>query len=125
MQVLAIPLMAPPNYVFAPVWTMIYIVMAVAAWRVWRSTGLNSIEMAAFAIQLALNFGWSIIFFGLHQIRAALIEIIALDVAVLATIILFLRRDRWAGMLLMPYLAWILFASKLTHILGAQLAIKD
>jgi len=89
--------------------------MAMAAWRVWRKTGLKSAEMAVFALQLALNFAWSAIFFGLHQIGAALIEIMALDMLVLATIVLFLRRDRWAGVLLLPYLAWLLFASALTH----------
>jgi tryptophan-rich sensory protein len=109
------PAIAPPNSVFAPVWTTLYVVMAVSAWRVWRKTGLKSVEMAAFALQLALNFAWSAIFFGLHQIGAALIEIMVLDVMVLTTILLFLRRDMWAGVLLLPYLAWLLFATVLTH----------
>jgi tryptophan-rich sensory protein len=108
------PAIAPPNYVFAPVWTTLYLIMAVAAWRVWRKTGLKSVEMAAFALQLALNFAWSAIFFALHQISAALIEILVLDLAVAATIILFFRRDRWAGVMLLPYLGWIIFASILT-----------
>jgi benzodiazapine receptor len=108
------PPIAPPNYVFAPVWTALYILMAVAAWRVWRKTGLKSVEMAAFAAQLALNFAWSAIFFGLHRIGAALIEIMALDLAVFITLILFVRRDVWAGLMLAPYLAWIGFASVLT-----------
>jgi translocator protein len=109
------PVIAPPNAVFAPVWTTLYVLMAVAAWRVWRKTGLKSAEMAVFALQLALNFAWSAIFFGLHRIGAALIEIIALDMLVLATIVLFLRRDKWAGVLLLPYLAWLLFATALTR----------
>jgi benzodiazapine receptor len=109
------PAIAPPNYVFAPVWTTLYILMAVAAWRAWRKTGLKSVEMAAFALQLALNFAWSAIFFSLHQIGAALIEITALDLIVVATIFLFVRRDIWAGVLLLPYLVWLLFASVLTH----------
>ena len=108
------PAIAPPNWVFAPVWTTLYIMMAVAAWRVWRKTGLKSVEMAAFALQLALNFAWSAIFFALHRISAALVEILALDLAVAATIILFFRRDRWAGVMLLPYLGWIIFASILT-----------
>ena len=108
------PAIAPPNWVFAPVWTTLYIVMAVAAWRVWRKTGLKSVEMKVFGTQLALNFAWSAIFFALHQIGAALIEILALDIAVAATIILFLRRDLWAGLMLLPYLGWIGFASLLT-----------
>jgi benzodiazapine receptor len=109
------PAIAPPNWVFAPVWTMLYILMGIAAWRVWKITTLKSAEMAAFGFQLALNFAWSAIFFGLHRIGAALIEIAALDLAVLATIFLFVRRDRLAGLLLLPYLAWTLFASLLTH----------
>jgi benzodiazapine receptor len=109
------PAIAPPNWLFAPVWTALYILMAVAAWRVWRQTGLRSTEMRFYAVQLALNFAWSAIFFGLHRIGAALIEITVLDLAVLATTILFFRRDRLAGLLLAPYLAWLLFATALTQ----------
>ena len=112
------PVMAPPNWIFAPVWTTLYVLMAVAAWRVWKKTGLRSLEMAAFAVQLALNLGWSIVFFGLHQIGAALIEIAILDLAILATLILFYRRDRLAGLLFAPYLAWTLFATLLTQTFG-------
>ena len=109
------PAIAPPNWVFAPVWATLYVLMGAAAWRVWKITGLKSLEMAAFAVQLALNFAWSAIFFALHRIGAALIEIAGLDLAILATIFLFVRRDRLAGLLLLPYLAWTLFASLLTH----------
>ena len=109
------PSIAPPNYVFAPVWTTLYILMAIAAWRVWRKTGTRSIEMAAFALQLALNFGWSLVFFALHSIGGALVEVVALDLAILATTILFFRRDWIAGILFLPYLGWSLFATLLTH----------
>jgi len=109
------PAFTPPNWVFAPVWTALYIMMAFAAWRVWRKTGLRSVEMAAFAVQLVLNLGWSVVFFGLHQIGAALIEIVALDVAIL---VLFFHRDRMAGLLMLPYLAWTLFATLLTQTFG-------
>ena len=109
------PAMAPPNWVFAPVWTTLYVLMAVAAWRVWKSTGLKSPEMMAFAVQLALNFAWSAIFFALHRIAAALIEIAILDLAILATIILFFRRDRLAGLLFLPILACTGFATVLNH----------
>ena len=109
------PAIAPPNWVFAPVWTTLYVLMAVAAWLVWKRAGLRSVEMAAFAGQLALNFAWSAIFFGLHQIGAALILIAALDLAILITAILFFRRDPLAGLLFVPYLAWVLFATALTH----------
>jgi benzodiazapine receptor len=109
------PAIAPPNWVFAPVWTMLYILMAYAAWRVWRTTGLRSTEMLAFGVQLALNLAWSAIFFGLHQISAALGEIILLDLAILYTMLLFWRRDRAAGAVMLPYLAWSMFATVLTH----------
>ena len=109
------PAIAPPNYVFGPVWTTLYILMAFAAWRVWKKTGTKSPEMMAFAAQLVLNFAWSVVFFALHSIGAALAEIIALDLAILATTILFARRDIIAGLLMLPYLGWTLFATVLTH----------
>lgn len=108
------PAIAPPNWVFAPVWTTLYIMMAFAAWRVWRRTGVKSVEMAAFGVQLGLNLAWSAIFFGLHNIGAALIEILVLDAAILACAILFFRRDLVAGLLMLPYLGWTLFATVLT-----------
>jgi benzodiazapine receptor len=112
---LARPAIAPPNWVFAPVWTVLYILMAYAAWRVWRTTGLKSIEMLAFGVQLVLNLAWIAIFFGLHQISAALGEIVLLDLAILYTLLLFWRRDGVAGAVLLPYLAWSGFATLLTH----------
>lgn len=108
------PAITPPNWVFAPVWSTLYIMMAVAAWRVWRITGLKSMEMLAWGLQLALNFAWSAIFFSLHRIDAAFVEIVLLDLAILATLLLFWRRDRIAGMLLLPILAWTAFATLLT-----------
>jgi tryptophan-rich sensory protein len=109
------PRFAPPNWLLAPIWTTLYIVMAFAAWLVWKKTGLKSPEMVVFALQLALNLAWTILFFGLHRIGAALIEIAVLDMAVLAALLLFLRRDRLAGLILLPYLAWTGFASVLTQ----------
>ena len=109
------PSIAPPNWVFAPLWTALYIVMAIAAWRVWKVTGLRSSAMAAFALQLALNFAWSAIFFGLHDFAGALAEIVVLDIAILTTVILFFRHDWLAGLLMLPYLAWVLFATFLTY----------
>jgi benzodiazapine receptor len=108
------PSITPPNGVFAPVWTTLYVLMAAAAWRVWRITGLKSVEMLAWGVQLALNFAWSAIFFSLHRIGAAFVEIVLLDLAILYTLLLFWRRDRIAGMLLLPYLAWTCFATLLT-----------
>jgi tryptophan-rich sensory protein len=109
------PAIAPPNWVFAPVWTTLYVLMAVAAWRVWRKTGLKDPAFYAFWAQLFLNFCWSGIFFGLHQIFFALAEIIVLDAIILATLLLFWHRDRLAGLLMAPYLAWTCFATLLTY----------
>jgi tryptophan-rich sensory protein len=71
--------------------------------------------MAAFAIQLALNFAWSAIFFGVHDITGALAEIVVLDLSLVTTVILFFRHDWLAGLLMLPYLAWALFATLLTY----------
>ena len=109
------PSFAPPNWVFAPVWTILYVIMAVAAWRVWRIAGTRSPEMGLYAVQLIFNFAWSAIFFAAHQIGLALIEISVLALLILATTILFWRRDRLAGWLFLPYLAWTLFAAFLNH----------
>lgn len=108
------PGITPPNWVFAPVWSTLYVMMAFAAWRVWRITGLKSIEIQAWGLQLALNLAWSAIFFGLHRIGAALVEILLLDLAILYTLLLFWRRDSIAGALMLPYLAWTSFATLLT-----------
>lgn len=109
------PAIAPPNWVFAPVWTTLYVLMAVAAWRVWRIAGTRSKEMLAYGVQLALNFAWSAIFFAAHQIGLAMIEVIVLLLAILVTTGLFFRRDLLAGLLLLPYLGWSSFAAFLTH----------
>ncbi|MES2292867.1 MAG: TspO/MBR family protein [Pseudomonadota bacterium] len=109
------PSFAPPNWLFAPVWTTLYVVMAVAAWRVWRIAGTKSPEMAAYVLQLIFNFAWSAIFFAAHQIGLALVEIGLLLALILATTILFWRRDRLAGLLFLPYLAWTVFAAFLNH----------
>jgi tryptophan-rich sensory protein len=109
------PSFAPPNWVFAPVWTTLYVLMAVAAWRAWRVSGLKSPALIAYAIQLVLNLGWSAVFFGLHQIGLALIEIALLGLAILVTTILFAKADRLAAILMLPYLAWTGFAAVLNY----------
>jgi benzodiazapine receptor len=109
------PSFAPPNWLFAPVWTTLYVLMAIAAWRVWRIAGTKSPEMAAYVLQLIFNFAWSAIFFAAHQIGLAFIEICILLALILATALLFGRRDRLAGWLFVPYLAWTAFAAALNH----------
>jgi len=110
---LAKPSFNPPNWVFAPVWTTLYVLMAIAGWRVWRITDFGATPMLYWVMQLALNFAWSFIFFGAHQIFAALIEIAMLWIAVLVTTIAFFRVDRIAGALFVPYLLWVSFAAAL------------
>jgi len=109
------PSFNPPNWVFAPVWTTLFFMMAIAAWRVWRRDGLRKARRALtlFGVQLALNLAWSILFFGLRWIGAALLEICVLLLAILATMAVFWRRDRLAGMLFVPYAGWVAFAAVL------------
>ncbi|MEE3502169.1 TspO/MBR family protein [Acidiphilium acidophilum] len=111
------PPLTPPNGVFGPVWTILYIGMAVAAWRVWRCGDVLGDHRRALTLwgwQLAVNALWAPLFFGLHRPAIAIGVIIVLDGLVAATILAFRRIDRIAGLLLMPYLAWSLFASYLT-----------
>ena len=109
------PSFNPPNWIFAPVWTSLYAMMAVAAWRVWRAGGLEQAagSLTLFGVQLLLNFLWSMIFFGVHRIGYALAEIIVFLAAVIATMCAFWRHDRLAGWLFVPYAAWVSFATLL------------
>lgn len=106
----------PPAWVFGPVWTLLYIMMGVAAFLVWRQgmavEGVR-LALAVFVIQLALNGLWSILFFGLQAPGWALVEIILLWLAIVATLVLFWRMVPAAGLLLFPYLAWVSFATVL------------
>lgn len=106
------PAIAPPNWLFGPVWTLLYALMAVAAWRIAlseASTG-RTIALGMFIVQLALNLAWSWIFFRLHAIGAALAEIVVLWAAIGVTTILFSRITATAGWLMAPYWAWVSFA---------------
>lgn len=107
---------APPPSVFGPVWTVLYIAMGVAAWRVWRPQGWQGARgpLTLFLVQLALNALWTWLFFAWRQGTWALVEIVALWMLVAATAWLFWRRDRIAGALMLPYLAWVGFAAALT-----------
>ncbi len=111
------PSWTPPGRVFAPVWTVLYIMMGVASWRVWRTGGgLNSKARSAltvFLVQLALNFMWSFAFFAAKSTLLGLITIATLWLAVALTISVFRPIDRLAAWLLAPYLAWVSFAAAL------------
>lgn len=111
---------SPPNWVFGPVWTFLYTAMAVAAWLVWRRGGPASRPaLVAYGMQLFLNLLWTPTFFGLYPVIGtaalwlAFAVILALIVAVTATVMRFGPISRWAGLLLLPYITWIVFAASL------------
>lgn len=109
------PSFNPPNWVFGPVWTTLYVMMGLAAWRVWRAAERDATRtpLVFFGVQLAVNLGWSVAFFGLRDPGLAVAVILALDLLVLATALLFRRFDGLAAVLLLPYLGWITFATVL------------
>lgn len=105
----------PPAWIFGPVWTILYLLMAIAAWRVSEAEAspARTAALTLFLVQLALNMLWSWIFFSRHAIGAALVEVIVLWVAIGVTTILFRRIDSAAAYLMVPYWAWVTFASVL------------
>ncbi len=109
----------PPNWLFGPVWSVLYLLMAVSVWLVWRKEGVSGaiLPLSVFLIQLILNAAWSWLFFGLHEPVFALIEILGLWLAILVNIILFWRMSSISGILLVPYLAWVTFAAFLNYTL--------
>ena len=109
------PSFNPPNWIFGPVWTTLFVMMAIAAWLVWKPEGFQAAAwpLTLFAIQLALNIAWSWIFFGLHQPGWAFVEIVILWLAIVRTTGAFFGRSKTAGWLMVPYLAWVSFASVL------------
>ncbi|BBZ22934.1 TspO/MBR family protein [Mycolicibacter hiberniae] len=113
---LAQPSWAPPSHLFGPVWTVLYVLMAVAAWLVWRTDPRwSNPAIAVYGVQLALNLAWSPLFFGLGWRGLALVDILVLDIAVAITIALFWKAHRTAAVLLLPYFGWILFATALNY----------
>ena len=112
---LAKPSWTPPNAVFGPVWTGLYVLMGVAAALVWRQVGFGAAwkPLAVFAVQLVLNAAWSWLFFGLHRPGSAFAEIVAMWAAILITLVLFWRVRPLAGILFLPYLLWVSFAGVL------------
>lgn len=112
------PAFNPPNWLFGSVWTVLFILMGASLFLVWRQGWKNEAVRAGvklFIIQLGFNITWSYFFFGLHNPRLAFMEIIALWLAIIATIIAFNRVNRLAAKLLWPYLAWVSFAAFLNY----------
>lgn len=113
------PAWAPPPWLFGPVWTVLYALMAIAAWLVWRAGGFraNRIALALFLMQLGLNALWSWIFFSWHRGALAFAEILVLWALIAATLAAFWRVRPLAGSLLIPYLVWVSFAAALNFAL--------
>ena len=113
---LARPSWSPPAWVFGPVWSILYALMAVSAWLVWRDRRFAGarVALALFVVQLAANALWSWLFFALHRGDLAFAEVLILWCLIVATIVSFRRINALAAMLLYPYLAWSTFASALT-----------
>ena len=107
---------APPQWLFAPVWTILYALMGVSAWLVWRRHGFKGARaaLALFIVQLGVNALWSWVFFVWRQGAFAFAEVILLWCLIVATLVSFRKLSAWAAGLLLPYLAWVTFASALT-----------
>ncbi len=109
----------PPPWIFGPAWTLLYILMACAAWMVWKRGGFKAqrVPLMLYLLQLALNAAWTPIFFGMHQMGAALAVIIALWITILYILLCFWRVSTLAGTFFVPYLAWVSFATFLNFTL--------
>lgn len=109
---LAKPIWTPPNWLFGPVWTILFSLMAIAAWLVWRKHGMKNARSAFvwFGIQLVLNSLWSVLFFGWNNPGAAAAEILLLWLTILMTMVTFSKKSKAAGLLLVPYFLWVSFA---------------
>ena len=114
---LAQPAWAPPAGIFGPVWTVLYALMGIAAWLVWRSGGFrpNRKALTLFLLQLAFNSLWSWLFFAWHRGAWALADVLVLWILIVATLVSFWRLRPLAGALLIPYLLWVSFASALNY----------
>lgn len=109
------PSWAPPSWIFGPVWSVLYVLIGLAAWQVWRSSGFtaNRTALVLFILQLAANALWSWLFFAWHQGAVAFAEILVLWMLIVATTLSFWRLNALAGALMLPYLAWVTFATAL------------
>lgn len=115
------PTWNPPSWVFAPVWTTLFIMMGLALYLVWNSKKSKSVRSALniFAVQMVLNILWSVFFFGLGNFWLAFAEIVVLWFMILFTIISFSKINKIAGWLLIPYIAWVSFASYLNFVIAS------
>lgn len=109
------PAWNPPNWIFGPVWSSLYTIMAVATWLVWRRGGFagQRAALSFFLVQLFFNALWSPLLFGLHQPGLAFVDLLLLWLSLLATVAAFWKARRFAGAMLLPYLAWVTFAGAL------------
>ena len=108
----------PPGYLFGPIWTILYLLMAISLWIIWKSNyPENQKKLASyfFAAQLFLNFWWSILFFKFHSPMVALFEIIVMIILIFLTILRFAEISKTAAWLLVPYISWVLFAAILNY----------
>lgn len=108
-EALVKPFFTPPNWLFGPAWSLIYVLIAIAGWRVFISEAIHSRAFRLWVMQMLLNWAWTPVFFGLHQIGAGLVVIVALLMTITAFIIL--ARDRVARLCFVPYALWLFYAT--------------
>lgn len=109
---LAKPSFNPPNWIFGPVWTVLYILIGIVGWRVWTKSADQRLRVR-WVFQMALNFAWSPVFFGLQNISAGLVVITLLLAVILAFAMRAVQRERISAMMFVPYIAWVSFATVL------------
>jgi benzodiazapine receptor len=112
------PAWNPPNYLFGPVWTILYVLMGISLWLIWKSNVSEAIQKKAiyfFALQLFINFWWSIVFFNFQSPALGLIVIILMLLCILLTIFQFAPISKTAAWLLVPYISWVSFATILNY----------
>ncbi len=122
-ETIAKPPFTPPDAVFAPVWSSLYILMAVSAWRIWRTkadSGVRLLALGLFACQLVLNSLWSFLFFGVHRPDLALADIVVMGLVIAAMIRVFRGLDPWAAWLSVPLFLWVAFATVLNAAIVAM-----
>lgn len=110
---LAKPSFNPPNWVFGPVWTILYVLIAIAGGRTWQRLPRTATAMSLWALQMALNFAWSPAFFALHRVDIAFVIVLAMLAAIGAFIVVSMRHDRLSALLFAPYFVWVAFATTL------------